>query len=190
MVKKWINELRQCTVKGDIYGAVKALNKITRLVVIEAFVGFVMVVAISGIYTCKAIKIRQEYAAKASTLPAYEDIVGNTYIRVEADGEEYLLVCGYVKIIVSDYDGKDIDIVHDEQYEWVDVAKHNPAIKGTFDVRFNDSLITVVKYYYDYNDNPYYATNRYTVVHYDFSFSYPHDNLTEDTKDIPIVTAQ
>ncbi len=189
MVKKWINELRQCTVKGDIDGAVKALNKITRLVVIEAFVGFVVAIAISGIYTCKAIKIRQEYAAKASTLPAYEDIVGNTYIRVEADGEEYLMVCDFAKVFVSVYDELN-DTVYEERYAWVDTGDDSLVVNGVYSARLDNGLsITVTKYYEDYN-KPSYTVGRTVIVDYEYTLSYPYDNVADDIENAPVVTVQ
>lgn len=189
MVKKWINELRQCTVKGDIDGAVKALNKITRLVVIEAFVGFVMVIAISGIYTCKAIKIRQEYAAKASTLPAYEDIVGNTAIRVKVDGEEHLMVCDFAKVFVSVYDELN-DTVYEERYAWVDTGDDSLVVNGVYSARLDNGLsITVTKYYEDYN-KPSYTVGRTVIVDYEYTLSYPYDNVADDIENAPVVTVQ
>ncbi len=187
-MKKWINELQRCKANGDIVGAVRALDKITRLVVIEAVVGLVVAIAITGICTYDAAKIRREYAeAKALTLPADEDIVGNTVIRVEVDGEEHLMICDYAKVFVSVYD--EFDVAHDEQYEWVNTEDDYLVVMGVYSARLDNNLfITVAKYYEDQNKPRSYTVGKEVIVDYRYTLSYPFDS--EEENNAPIITIQ
>ena len=190
MFKKWFKELQQCLTKGDIEGALTTLKKITRLSAILMYMGLVLIILEIGICTHEVIMTRQKYTStKSRTLPADEDIVGDTAVRGEVDGEEHLVVCDFAKVFVSVYDELN-DTVYEERYTWVDTGDDSLVVNGVYSARLDNGLsITVTKYYEDYN-KPSYTVGRTVIVDYEYTLSYPYDNVADDIKNAPVVTVQ
>ncbi len=190
MFKKWFKELQQCLTKGDIEGVNKLLTKILRFCAIVTTMCVVIAIVIVGACTSESIYLQQKYATVVGrTLPADEDIVGNTAIRVKVDGEEHLMVCDFAKVFVSVYDELN-DTVYEERYAWVDTGDDSLVVNGVYSARLDNGLsITVTKYYEDYN-KPSYTVGRTVIVDYEYTLSYPYDNVADDIENAPVVTVQ